>query len=345
MKNSCFFLFIFSLLAIPGAARSDNHTCIRFIDIHRARQSERAVTVASGEELPSSTDSILRLWLSPQIVNNCKPAVSTFYFWTSMQELDSVIGQQRLLRTNSPEDPLADLYLQCIEENTLESQEMANHLFSGERQRIHTAWPSYWSTLTESDQPREQDQLVKVVLMDSSLIVAFSPDERKGNRWAVYDLGGNVIPLNKALERKRHIAAVFFSGKNSRTYAGPRRYVQSEYYRTFVLCNENMIRSWHHAVPGMQAKIIQDLDYLLLMNSYFSEGWLLPSQGKRGKIARASWTMPESKMKMNNYFFATQRFAWMTGVDACSEATRKIIDSLRERWPRQVKPCERYPGK
>lgn len=304
-----------------------------------------SVTRSDNGEEPSSTDSILRLWLAPQTVNSTKPIANTFYFWTSVNELDSVEQQKRLLRTTKQDDVAVDVY----QYNLLVTQSkggdaMADHLFSGERQRVRSAWPCYWSMLDEPSMNPGHTQLVQVVLKDSSLIVVFSPGEKKDARWTVFDLKGNTIPVGKALERKQHIAAVFFDVKNTLIYAGPRAYKVREYCRSFILCNEQMIKSWHHGVPGMQAKIINDLDYLLLLHGYFNEGWMLPSQGKKGKIARASWTMSTTDMKMNNFFFATQRFAWMSGVDANSDATKKIIDLLRERWPQQKNPVEKFPG-
>lgn len=293
----------------------------------------------------SATDSILRFWLAPQTVNSEVPVSKTFYFWTSAQELDSVLSQKQLLRTVAHND-LSDWYLmELVTKGVNKNEELAQHLFSGQRQRTRTAWPNYWATLTESKWDSLNDQLVQVVLMDSALIVKFSPDRNEKHRWKIFDLKGNSIAMSEALARKRHIAAVFIEGRRNVTYAAPRPLHIKDHYRTFILCNQDMIKSWHHGVPGMQDQIVQDLDYLLLLNSYFSEGWTLSSQGKKGKVAYASWSMPVSSMKMNNYFFATQRYCWMSGVDANTDATKQIIDLLRKRWPLQKNPCERFPGK
>jgi hypothetical protein len=232
-----------------------------------------------------------------------------------------------------------------------DNEPISSHLRSGERQRTRVVWPCYWSVLTDSYQYSSENQLVKVVLNDSSLVVAFYPDQRKG-KWIVWDLKGTMIPMNVALTRKQHIAAVFISGKNKDhelvdlgpSHAGALRTRRKEYYRTFVLCNEDMIKSWHHAVPGMQDKIIRDLDYLLLLNAYLGEGLHAQFQGRKGNNARAAWVKPAVKMRISEMFFATQRLAWWSGEPATEKTTTRIIDLLRERWPKQVKPCERYPG-
>lgn len=295
----------------------------------------------------SSTDSILRFWLAPQTVNSTAPVARTFYFWISPQELDSVVQQNRLLRTSGQNNMFEERYLEELFSLPQDGEEdaMSAHLRSGDRVRVRNAWPNYWSTLTEGGAP-ESNQLVQVVLMDSSLIVAFDTDAKKKNRWTVFDLKGNLIPMETAMVRKHHIAAVFINGKYKTVMqAGTRPVRYMEYYRTFILCNEKMIKSWHHAVPGLQQKILNDLDYLLLLHSYFSEGWRTAAQGKRGKIARAAWVKPVSQMKMGDYFFATQRFAWMSGPHADANSTRNIIDVLRERWPLQKNMMERFPGR
>ncbi len=307
---------------------------------------------ARDGEQGSATDSILRLWLSPQTVNSEKPIANTFYFWTSDEELDSVLSQKRLLRTSAPSNRLEEIYWDRLLRTVKDFDPISGQLRSGDRQRIRAAWPCYWSILPESYSQSSENQLVQVVLDDSSLIVAFYPD-RKRDKWDVYDLRGNLLSGAEALERKSHFAAVFITGKNKGGSAydtNPRHmeitYVkEKEYYRTFILCNENMIKSWHHGVPGMQDKIIRDLDYLLLLNAYLGESLHAQMQGRKGKNTRLCWARSSTKMKIGQLVLACERFAWMTGYPATQKSTTTIIDLLRERWPKQVKPCERFPGK
>jgi len=162
-----------------------------------------AVAFNDPAETPSATDSILRLWLSPQIVNSEKPVANTFYFWITPDELDSVVSQKRLLRTAAPSNHIEELYWQKLLGTIKDNEPISNHLRSGDKQRVREAWPNYWSTLSESYPQSSQNQLVKVVLMDSSLIVVFNPENRN-ERWSVRDLKGNFISINSALQRKRH---------------------------------------------------------------------------------------------------------------------------------------------
>jgi hypothetical protein len=296
----------------------------------------------------SATDSIIRFWMAPQTVNSTRPVFNTFYFWASIQEIDSVLNQQRLLRTSETAGMLEARYLDELFYSGQKNPDdgMCAHLRTGDRVRVRAAWPNYWSTLTEGGS-ESHDQLVQVVLMDSALIVSFDTEANGKKRWTIFDLRGNEIVMDDAIKRKDHIAVVFVQGKYKAVMqAGPRRLVQQEYYRTFILCNERMIKSWHHAVPGMQQKILNDLDYLLLLHGYFSEGWTMGEPGKRGKLARAAWKKSAAQLKaLDEFFFATQRFAWTDGPRADASSTKVIIDRLRSRWPLQKNMVERFPGR
>lgn len=302
----------------------------------------RRVSEARAGQDGSATDSILRFWLTPQIVSNVKPIANTFYFWTTPQELDSVVEQKRLLRTSLPSDHLEGIYWDRLSSNE-NNEPISNHLRSGDRQRIRSAWPCYWSMLNESYDYPKSTQLVQVVLMDSSLIVKFNPDDKK-HRWTIFDLRGNEISMETAMQRKRHIAAVFVSGYNKYSFPAPRPLVVKEYFRTFILCNEDMIKSWHHAVPGMQARIINDLNYLVLMTAYFGDGIHGQLQGKKGKSCRMSWVKPATEMRISELFFATQRMAGDSGPNATEDGMKAIVNLLRSRWPQQKNPVERFPG-
>lgn len=347
MKKQAGLILIFLVLAhfgtLPAAARVSLRQAGTQSDKASLgiKLSDRAESRVDKGDAPSATDSILRLWLSPQTISNNKPISNTFYFWTSVVELDSVALQHRLLRTVVQSDHLVNVYQHNLirEENDL----VADHLMHGYMQRVRSAWPCYWSQLAEW-QPYGDDQLVQVVLNDSAIIAAYAPDGDKKLRWTFYDLKGNTIARDDAMRRKWQIAAVFISGRNKDVITAPRRYPLKEYYRGFILCNEAMIKSWHHAVPGMQARIISDLDYLLLLNAYFEDPSHEELQGKKGKNCRTAWTMLSTQMKISQLFFATQRFAWMTGVTATQESAKKIIETLRERWPKQKNPVEKFPG-
>lgn len=293
----------------------------------------------------SSTDSILRYWLMPQTVSNDKPVANTFYFWTSTQELDTVADQNRLLRTTDCEE-CDEPYYSVVLRNSSLNQPLALHLMTGDRQRVRAAWPCYWSNIGAYNHVvTDNSQLVKVVLKDSALIVALDECAGKKERWKVYDLKGNVISTDEALRRKPQIAAVFYNSYAKVHLRAPVRTLTfSEYRRTFFLCNEDMIKSWHHAVPGLQAKMIRDLDYLVLLNAWFEDPAHCKLQGKKGKNCKAAWHGLQPAMQISDLFFATLRYASVYEPEATQESMKEILDTFRERWKQQKNPVERFPG-
>jgi hypothetical protein len=295
----------------------------------------------------SSTDSILRNWLAPRAVRDFQPVASTFYFWTSFPDLDSTLKQDRLLRSVSSGNFYEEQYRNNLLHHSKDNEPLLNHLMGGERHYIRAAWPCYWANMEpdyDSTKPGRQ-QLVQVVLMDSSLIVSFFPDKKKSERWAIHDLKGNLLTMEQALVRKRHIAAVFMSGDDRMIFNGPRRTVFHEHYRSFFLCNERMIKSWHHNVPGLQLQVMQDFDYLMLLNAWLRYPEHCAVQGRRGKNCYAAWTNLSTQASASELFFAMLRRAGYLQESANESTTRIMLDELRERLRVQMLPCERFPGR
>lgn len=74
------------------------------------------LTLTKEKDKPlTSTDSILQNWLSKGcVVSSQKPVKNRFYFWTTVEELDSVVSQKRLLRTSAPEEQLHYFYWNAL---------------------------------------------------------------------------------------------------------------------------------------------------------------------------------------------------------------------------------------
>ena len=291
----------------------------------------------------SATDSILQHWLKTQSVYDGHPVFNTFYFWTSFPDLDSSLAQNQLLRKSLS----SDYYEEKLHDNLIgvvdDNEPISLHLLGAERQRVSAVWSCYWANINyDTAFPRKQ-QLVQVILMDSSLIVSFFPDRKKNERWKIHDLKGNLLTMDQAMQRKRHIAVVFLSGNDKVVNKGPRRTVFTTHYRSFFLCNENMIKSWHHAVPGLQAQVQNDLNYLVLLNAWFEMPDHCAMQGPKGKNCCATWGRLV-KQSVSEYYFSVQRSAGYLEDGANQTTTTKMLNALVERWKLQMMPCERFPG-
>lgn len=306
----------------------------------------------SSDSTETSTDSILRFWLKTQGVDDEKPFGNTFYFWTTAEELAASQKENTLLRRFDAGTLLLNLYRKNINDPCRDNHPLAKLLRGSDYSRVQDAWPCYWPALAENYEYRG-DQLVKVVLEDSALVIVFHPD-RTENAWQVFDMKGTPVSLPEALEAQSRIALVYFESEKKVQVNIPvnqvdlmpgekhSRKMKISGYRSFILCNERMIKSWHHAVPGMQNQVNKDLSYLLLLHAWFgSNSSHMLQPGKNGKNAQAAWKSEEAlspaQACMQTYRYST--------IAADTAATKSIVDELRRCWPLQKNPIEKFPSR
>ena len=298
----------------------------------------------SSKDTLTATDSILQFWLKPDGVDDDKPIARTFYFWTSVAELDSVSQQHALLRSQYNQDCfIADHadYRKKLEDKKWNKNPVANLLREGQFGRMRSSWPCYWSELICDTSDHLQTQLVKVELEDSALLVVFRPQNKIP--WEVFDLNGRLIPESEFEKRQDQVAAVYYSDHVNIKVGG----FKLDYFeRTFFLCNEKIIRVWHHDVPGMQKRIMDDIKYLLLLDAYFgSDAKKTLAPGENGKNVVGCWNGEPKDFSIAQYYFRTQLFADTDKPEAFPFAIDEIIGTLRFRFPRQVNPMENFPSK
>jgi hypothetical protein len=283
----------------------------------------------------TATDSILHFWLNKAGVDDEKPIARTFYFWTTPEELDSVNAQHALLRSVClPGEFFRNFYLDyraALENKKWDKNYLAIDFRGGQFGRMRAAWTSYWFQHISETSALPATQLVKVELEDSALIVVFRPQEKKA--WEVFDLRGNLVSQPEAEKRKAQIAVIYFSDHVNRkiksdTHGTETTEILNNYERTFFLCNEKMIKSWQHGVPGMQHQILEDLNYLLLLDAYFaSDVSKTAAPGKNGKNVMHCWKGETDHFSVAQFYFRTQLFASSSTPEAF--LSRWTISSAR----------------
>lgn len=313
--------------------------------------SEKPRAVCS-DSTDASTDSILRFWLKTQRIDDGKSFGTTFYFWTNAEELAASEKEKTLLRRFDAGTFLQSFYRQNINDPRWDNHPLAKLLRESDYSRIRDAWPCYWSIGAENYQ-YTGDQLVKVVLEDSALVVVFHPG-LKENAWQVFDMKSRPVSLPEALKAQSRIALVYFESEKKAQVNIPvnqvdfmpgekhSRKMKISGYRSFILCNEKMIKSWHHAVPGMQNQVNKDLSYLLLLHAWFgSNAAHMLQPGKNGKNVKAAWKSEEA-LSPAQACLQTYRYSTLA---ADTIATKTIIDELRRCWPLQKNPIEKFPSR
>lgn len=300
----------------------------------KEKKAVAAPSAAAETDPPeTATDSILKFWLGKQSVNSDSPFPNTLWFWTNWQELDSIDQQKTLLRTAIPQTRADKVCDQHLFDKKWDSHPVAGWLRSGALQRRRDAWPCYWAIIPAApvDSFAPPNQLVQVVLEDSALVVVFRPDEK--NAFQVFDMQGKIMPLPEAEKSRSRIAMIFL--QSGSTSAG--------IFRSFYLCNEKMIRSWHHGVPGVQDKVAMDINYMMLLYAWLEahrEKAVLPGQPE----APLFWTGNPGKMSIAQLIGSTRRTAQREKEDLL-HYTKTAIDHIRQSWRLQLHPMERYPSR
>lgn len=308
--------------------------------------------VSSSDTLDTSTDSILKYWLRERAVSNEKPFHKTFWCWLGTKELDTVAQLHSLLWDFKPHDKSEILYSLWLQDHSQDQNPYVKILRSSSFLRTQSAWPNYWASVQDRTEPQlgNMNQLVQVELEDSSLIAVFFPQEKGEKTIRVFDLSGNPVSLPEFEKNQTRLAAVFIAGKitggiqNTNENQLKKTEKKQPYpFRTFVLCNEKMIRSWHHAVPGMQHQQALDMNYLMLLYAW-TEAHPEKSRIRNPKKFPACWNALSAKSPIMEYYSSTQK-SLRPGETNMQTEMRSAIDYLRSAWKNQVKPMERFPSK
>lgn len=296
-----------------------------------------------ADSADTSTDSILKFWLRSQAVNNTLPVHKTFWLWTSASDLDSIAKYDALLWNFTGADRQQLVYSLLLNDGHYRDHPCARILLGSDYLRYRSAWTSYWAVCPSADttQTRKRDQLVQVNLDDSALIVVFRSGAKEKNPFSVYDLNGRMLSWPEAEKRSGHFAAVFVTGNIA--FAGDKTAKRRKMpFRYFILCNEKMIRSWHHGVPGVQQQVAKDMNYLMLLHAW-AEAYPQKSVLKPARSFPAAWNGTGPRMPVAEYYRAAQPESANREKNIQPEI-RATIDFLRAAWRNQVKPVEKFPA-
>lgn len=305
--------------------------------------------VSVSDTVDTSTDSILKFWLRERAVSNENPFQKTLWVWLGTNELDTIAKLKSLLWDFEPHDKSEILYQLWLQDHSQDQNPYVKMLRSSDYLRVQSAWPNYWASYQERTEPQlgNMNQLAEVILEDSSLIAVFFPQEKGEKTIRVFDLSGNAVSLPEFEKQQTRLAAVFIAGKvtGGNKSANEKKSKKKEPYpfRTIILCNEKMIRSWHHAVPGMQHQQALDMNYLMLLYAW-SEAHPEKAQIKNPKKFPACWNALSKNASIAELFIASQK-QLSPGETNMQTEMRSAIDYLRNAWKNQVKPMERFPSK
>ncbi|MBI3510756.1 MAG: hypothetical protein HY064_08830 [Bacteroidetes bacterium] len=197
-----------------------------------------------------------------------------FYTWTTPEQIEALRGGEEILsRSISPKNGPSNYDL-VLSDSIYDTIKTARLLRETRYAKKRFAWTSAWPTVMGWENEKYGDQLLKITLKDSAIIVAFTPYCDTIFRYE--DCYGNKLDENFVLNHSERIAAVYFAGQKTGdktgvrgTYGKPMRMhnVQIQ-YREYVICHEAMIVSLEYGTDKIKNEMQEEIGALSDLENY-----------------------------------------------------------------------------
>jgi len=248
----------------------------------------------------------------------------TFYTWTTVEQISELREKPTLLTKSKSETKGYSLFDISLRDSSLADNPYAQLLQEEQFAKKRFAWTNAWATIMGWKGETYGNQLVKIVLNDSSIIGMFkvhSYYEDDHTVLSFYNLHGDTSTQDYVFQNKHRIAAIYHSNysmgdrniwQSKGTYSRKGKNIQVTSkipFREFVIINEKMIQSWEYGTSS----ILQELqDEIALLEEFkksktanqkyyqeYIDGWELTS-----KNDKAEWMRLYQNMKCfeNNYY-------------------------------------------
>jgi hypothetical protein len=196
------------------------------------------ITSASTSKVPTA----LLAWLGQAQVDDGSFAKSTFYTWTTGEQIDELATSKVLLqRTSSSIGSAAyDIHLQ------LSQDPFARRLRDDEFARVRFAWTAGWPTVLGLAEHRYGAHLVEVRLKPTAVVARFE----LGEPIRFHDLQQHEIPAADVVAHPERLAAVLHVDTSAQNPAAR--------YREYVLLNESMVEEWSYGTPQLLELVASD---------------------------------------------------------------------------------------
>jgi hypothetical protein len=235
-----------------------------------------AAGISFAQNAAKSDSLELIALLKEHAVFNNDPARSTFYTWTSPEQIAELRKSKTLLTKSMSEKNGYSLFDLSIRDSTFKSFLAAKLLQQPQFAKKRFAWTSSWATSMGLNDEKYGDQLIKIVLSDSAYIGCFNPDDL-AEPFSFFDVKGTPVSVNEVLRNSRRLAVVFHFNridvtrseeiirmKNS--YGHRTGHYKNEkantWFREYVILNEKMIRSWSYGTEEIKNDVRSEIRFL-----------------------------------------------------------------------------------
>jgi hypothetical protein len=184
--------------------------------------------------------------------------VRELYSWTTEEQV-SEIRAGNVLLTRSEREGLGPGYawelLQQLAADTSEAGQLAAVLTSEAFSKGRYAWPNPWATRMGWPGETYGGNLLRLVLRQDSWLALF-----QHGTLSVVDASNASVPLPDALAHPERLAGFFFvkdaavGGPHCGSFSGG-----GNFYREFIICNENMIEEWSLGTETIRQRLLDDI--------------------------------------------------------------------------------------
>ena len=240
----------------------------------------RATANADFKSGEINSDSVMISHIFPYAVSLEKFGKKEFYSWTTSSQIKGLRdGDDFLSRSESPTKGKA-LYDIILTDTAFDKFSIATVLRREQYAKKRFAWIDGWATVMGWEGENYGNQLLKITLKDSAIIVAFLPycevpDSASGKHFEYEDVNGKKLSQQYVLQHQDQIAAVYFCadkiGSRTQTEGSyrPKKMDSTEIrYREYIICNEEMIAHWEYGTGEIKSEMQKEENMLNELLAY-----------------------------------------------------------------------------
>ncbi|HTL80583.1 MAG TPA: hypothetical protein VL651_02700 [Bacteroidia bacterium] len=212
-------------------------------------------------------DSLIGLRMKPEVVTTENFARKELYTWTTAVQIDELKSGKALLSRSVSAKGDSSTFDLILSDTARYNSPVAKVLRTDMFAKKRFGWASAWPTVMGWEGENYGDQLLKITLKDSAIIVEFSPFCDSLFRYV--DINGKPLSEQYVVDHKNQIAAVYFCAAKigSRTMTRgtvgkPKKMNSAIHYREYVICNESMIASWEYGTKNVLAEMNSEISLL-----------------------------------------------------------------------------------
>jgi hypothetical protein len=221
------------------------------------------IQIAQGPfcDPPEDESTKVRLKLEAQMIDHGRPIHQVLYSWTVAEQEDGLRTGDPLFSIGEVEGKgrgiAMDLLFGMAEAEPTSLAAQLSSTFN----LVRYAWPNPWATKLGLGGEDYGERLIRIELRDEAWIGSLGGN---GQVTTVWDLQGNLVPLEQVQQTPQRVAALYFVRDESAGGPSCGTFLQGGGgYREFIVSNEAMVKSWSVGTEAILRRLEDDIDSLV----------------------------------------------------------------------------------